>query len=119
MTFVGSASAPADLTSASGLDFAAYEGVGDLIFFGTGGPGLSSGTGPFFNVVSGLGGYVGGGADLDGTASVTYTFTAAPEPTTVALLGLCGLVAVFHKRRVLKQVIHPGLKRVLRNGLFR
>ncbi len=96
LDFVGGTSAPADLTAASGLDFAAYEGLGSLTFFGTDGVGQDSATGPFFT--SGGGG--GGGADLAGTASVTYSYiSSVPEPTTLAMLGLGGLALILRKRR--------------------
>jgi hypothetical protein len=85
LTFVGGTSAPADLTGASGLDFAAYTGAGDLVF-GTGGTGNYAGSGTGFAF--------SGGADLAGTASVTYDFVPVPEPTTAGcfLLGLGVLV---------------------------
>jgi hypothetical protein len=89
LTLVGGTSAPADLTGASGLDFAAYTGAGDLVF-GTTGTGNYAGSGePFF---------FGGGADLGGTASVTYDFVPVPEPTTAGcfLLGL-GALACYRR----------------------
>jgi hypothetical protein len=81
LTFVGSTSVPADLTGASGLDFAVYTGAGNLVF-GTGGTGNYAGSGTGFGF--------GGGADLTGTASVTYDFVPVPEPTSAGclLLGL-------------------------------
>jgi uncharacterized membrane protein YgcG len=93
LQFVGSTSAPVDLTAASGLDLAAYIGAGSLVF-GTGGPGQSSGTGPFFSG----GGGAGGGANLAGTASVTYEYAPVPEPGTFALM-VCGLTGLLVMRR--------------------
>lgn len=91
LTFIGGTSAPANLTGASGADLPGYIGGGSLVF-GTTGPGTYSETGgmPFFG---------GGGADLAGTASVTYTYTAVPEPATLTLLGLGGLAVMLRKRR--------------------
>jgi hypothetical protein len=68
------------------LDFAAYTGAGDLVF-GTQGAVTFYGGGPWYN--GGLG-FGGAGADLTGTASVTYDFVPVPEPTTAGcfLLGL-------------------------------
>jgi hypothetical protein len=89
LTLVGGTSAPADLTAASGLDFAHYTGSGDLVF-GTSGTGNYAGSGtPFF---------FGGGADLTGTASVTYDYAPVPEPTTAGcfLLGL-GVLTGFQR----------------------
>jgi hypothetical protein len=88
LQLVGSTSAPADLTAASGLDFAAYTGAGNLVF-GTTGPGLYSETGPFSG---------GGGGDLTGTASVTYDYAPVPEPGTFALM-VCGLTGLLVMRR--------------------
>jgi hypothetical protein len=92
LTLVGDTSAPADLTGASGLDFAAYTGAGDLVF-GTSGTGSYAGTGLNF--------FFGGGADLTGTASVTYDFVPVPEPTTTGcfLLGLGVLVCTQRLKR--------------------
>jgi hypothetical protein len=92
LQFVGSTSAPANLT-ASGLDLARYIGAGVLVF-GTSGPGQSSGTGPFFSG----GGGAGGGANLAGTASVTYEYAPVPEPGTLALMA-CGLTGLLVMRR--------------------
>jgi hypothetical protein len=94
LTFVGSTSAPADLTAASGLDLAAYTGAGSLVF-GTSGPGQFYGGGPFYNGGGGLG---GGGGDLAGTASVTYDYAPVPEPGTLALM-VCGLTGLLVMRR--------------------
>jgi hypothetical protein len=94
LTFVGSTSAPADLTAASGLDFAAYTGAGTLVF-GTSGPGQFYGGGPFYNGGVGFG---GGGANLAGTASVTYDYAPVPEPGTFALMA-CGLTGLLVMRR--------------------
>jgi hypothetical protein len=80
----GNNSASADLTAASGLDYAAYTGAGDLVF-GTTGPGQVSITD------GGLAG--GGGGDLAGTASVTYDYAPVPEPSSFGLLfGGLGLL---------------------------
>jgi hypothetical protein len=86
LKLIGSTSAPADLTAASGLDFAAYTGAGDLVF-GSNGTGNWAGSGTGFGF--------GGGANLTGTASVTYDFVPAPEPPTAGcfLIGL-GVLAV-------------------------
>jgi hypothetical protein len=89
LQFVGSTSAPADLTAASGLDFAAYTGAGNLVF-GTSGAGQVSITD------GGLGG--SGGANLTGTASVTYDYAPVPEPGTLALMA-CGLTGLLVMRR--------------------
>jgi hypothetical protein len=86
---VGSTSAPADLTAASGLDLAAYIGAGNLVFVTTG-TGQYSETGPFFAG--------GGGANLAGTASVTYEYAPVPEPGTLALMA-CGLTGLLVMRR--------------------
>jgi hypothetical protein len=94
LQLVGSTSAPADLTAASGLDFASYIGAGDLVF-GTTGPGQFYGGGPFYNGGVGLG---GGGGDLAGTASVTYDYAPVPEPGTFALM-VCGLTGLLVMRR--------------------
>jgi len=80
LTLVGSTSAPVSLTE-SGLDLAGYIGAGSLTF-GTSGPGnvvVSAG------LLSG-----GGGGNLVGTASVTYDYI--PEPATICMLGLGGLL---------------------------
>jgi hypothetical protein len=94
LTLVGGTSAPADLTAASGLDFAAYTGAGDLVFG-------SSGTGNWAGSGTGFG--FGGGANLTGTASVTYDFVPvpAPEPTTAGCF-LLGLGALASARRFRK-----------------
>ena len=89
LQFVGSTSAPANLTAASGLDFAAYTGASDLVF-GTTGSGQVSITD------GGLGG--SGGANLTGTASVTYDYAPVPEPGTLALMA-CGLTGLLVMRR--------------------
>ena len=89
LTLVGGTSASADLTAASGLDFAAYTGAGNLVF-GTTGDVTSGGSGPFS---------FGGGVDLSGTASVTYDFVPVPEPTTLALASLGGLGVLLLRRR--------------------
>jgi hypothetical protein len=96
LVLVGSTSVPVDLTAASGLDFAAYTGAGDLTF-GT--------TGTVNSVGSGTSFAFGGGADLTGTASVTYDFIPVPEPTTAGcfLLGL-GTLACFRRFRQNKRV---------------
>jgi hypothetical protein len=93
LTLVGGTSASADLTAASGLDFADYTGAGDLIF-GTSGTGNYSGTGPFA---------FGGGGDLSGTASVTYDFVPVPEPTTAGCF-LLGLGALACSRRFIRNL---------------
>jgi len=92
LTFVGSASAPANLT-ASGVNLAEYIGAGNLVF-GTAGPGNTLDGGPFF--LSGGGGGTGG--NLTGTASVTYNYTPVPEPTALAILCLGGLAVMLRKR---------------------
>ena len=89
LQLVGSTSAPANLTAASGLDFAAYTGASDLVF-GTTGSGQVSITD------GGLGG--SGGANLTGTASVTYDYAPVPEPGTLALMA-CGLTGLLVMRR--------------------
>lgn len=94
LTLVGSTSAPADLTSATGLDFAAYTGPGDLNF-GVNGQVSFVGGGPWYS----RGGFGGAGADLTGTASVTYDFTPVPEPATLALTGLGSLALLLFRRR--------------------
>jgi len=90
LTLLGGTSASADLTAASGLDFASYTGSGVLVF-GTSGTGTytGSGTGLFF----------GGGADLSGTASVTYTYAPVPEPASLGLAGLGGLSLMLFRRQ--------------------
>jgi hypothetical protein len=91
LELVGGTSAPADLTAASGLDFAAYTGAGNLVF-GTAGTGNYAG--------SGLGFAFGGGGNLTGTASVTYTYVVpVPEPATLAFLSLGGLALILRKRQ--------------------
>lgn len=99
LTFIGGTSASADLTSASGLDFSDYTGAGTLVF-GITGPGYFSGGGAFYNGGNGLG---GGGADLTGTASVTYDYVApVPEPTTIAFVatGLMAATLLIRRRRI-------------------
>jgi hypothetical protein len=99
LQFVGSTSASADLTAASGLDFAAYTGAGNLVF-GTTGPGQVSITD------GGLSG--GGGGDLAGTASVTYDYTPVPEPSSFGLLiGGLGLLIWTQRARRLNLPIKP------------
>jgi len=92
LQLVGSTSAPADLTAASGLDLAAYTGAGNLVF-GTTGSGYVSITDGAL--------YGGGGGDLAGTASVTYDYAPVPEPSSLCLLigGLGLLVWTNHARR--------------------
>lgn len=87
LQLVGSTSASADLTAASGLDFAAYTGAGNLVFGTAGGGYVSITDGPLFG---------GGGGDLAGTASVTYDYV--PEPGTFALM-VCGLTGLLVMRR--------------------
>lgn len=89
LQLVGSTSAPADLTAASGLDFAAYTGAGNLVF-GTTGSGYVSITDGAL--------YGGGGGNLAGTASVTYDYAPVPEPGTFALM-VCGLTGLLVMRR--------------------
>jgi hypothetical protein len=87
LQFVGSTSAPANLT-ASGLDLASYIGANSLAF-GTAGSGQVLGGGSFFT---------GGGGNLAGTASVTYDYAPVPEPGTFALM-VCGLTGLLVMRR--------------------
>jgi hypothetical protein len=81
--------------SSSGGNLGEYIGTGTLSF-GTTGTGQFGSTGLSFPV------FVGGGADLTGTASVTYTYTAVPTPSAIAGLagmGIVGLFAVAWRRR--------------------
>jgi hypothetical protein len=89
LQLVGSTSAPADLTAASGLDLAAYTGAGNLVF-GTAGSGQVS-------IIDGAL-FGGGGGNLTGTASVTYEYAPVPEPRTFALM-VCGLTGLLVMRR--------------------
>jgi hypothetical protein len=86
LTLVGSNSAPVSLTAASGLDLAGYTGIGTLTF-------LTSGMGQV-QISDGLL-MGGGGGNLTGTASVTYEYI--PEPATLMLLSLGGLL--FRKKK--------------------
>lgn len=91
LQLVGSTSAPVALTAASGLDFAAYTGAGNLVF-GTSGAGQVS--------ITDGGLYGGGGGDLAGTASVTYEFAPVPEPSSFGLLfGGLGLLIWIQRAR--------------------
>ena len=87
---LGSTSASADLTGASGLDFASYTGAGTLVF-GT------SGAGQVLITDGAL--FGGGGGNLSGTASVTYDFVPVPEPATLTFLGLGALALMLRKRQ--------------------
>ncbi len=90
LQLVGSISAAANLTAASGLDFAAYTGAGYLAFGTTGSGYVSITDGPLFG---------GGGANLTGTASVTYDFVPVPEPATISLVVIGMLGALTIRRR--------------------
>jgi len=91
LQFVGSTSAPSDLTAASGLDFAAYTGACNLVFGTTGFGDVSITDGALFG---------GGGGDLAGTASVTYDYAPVPEPSSLCLLfGGLGLLVWTHRAR--------------------
>jgi len=50
---------------------------------------------------SGAGLYFGGDRSYAGTATVTYTYDAVPEPTSLGLLGL-GALGLFRRRRCAK-----------------
>jgi hypothetical protein len=78
----------------SGVTLAEYIGSGTLSF-GTAGIGQVASTGLSSPV------FVSGGGDLTGTASVVYEFTAVPEPSTLAVLGIAavGMVAASRRRK--------------------
>jgi hypothetical protein len=71
------------------VDFGLYEGVGNSNYQ------LAYGNGTYSGSSTAPGGTVffGGDANSSGTASVVYTFSPAPEPASMALLG-SGLLAV-------------------------
>ena len=95
LQLVGGVSAPADLTAVSGLDLAAYTGVGNLVFGTT-----DAGPGGNVSITTGNGLAGGGSANLAGTASVTYTYVVpVPEPATLAFLSLGGLALMLRKRQ--------------------
>jgi hypothetical protein len=88
-------SASTTLTSTGALAPYIGTGVNNLSFTFGAGTGTYAGSAPF-------GVFFGGSASADATITVTYTFAAVPEPSSVALMGIggvLGLVAVRKARR--------------------
>jgi len=90
--FDGPAVSADSTTDVPAADFASFEGLGvfDQVY-------ASDAT---FNIGATGSVFVGGDAQFDGAAVVTYTYSPAPEPATLALLTLGGLTLLRGRRRV-------------------
>jgi hypothetical protein len=77
-----------------GVNLPTYIGLGTVgVTYNVTGSTNSGGQG-----VSGL--FFGGDRSFAGTADVTYTYTAAPEPASLAIIGLAGMALLARRRRV-------------------